>query len=212
MIELKKDMKILFQGDSITDAGRDREDLYNMGNGYAVIVSSYLSATVPEKNLTFINKGVSCECSIDMLKRWKGDTVDIKPDVMIFMAGINDMWRRYDGADTVTTAEQFETNMREMLKQAKEAGVEKIILMEPYLTMNEPDRQIWLKEDLCYKQAAVKKLAEEFGTEFISLQSAFDEACTKREPAFWTLEGVHPKWPGCALIAKNILKVFGYDI
>lgn len=212
MIKLENNMRILFQGDSITDAGRDRGDLYNMGNGYAVIVSSYLSATVPEKKLEFINKGVACECSIDMLKRWKEDTLDIKPDVMIFMAGVNDMWRRYDGADTITTAEQFEDNMRKMLQMAKDSGIDKMILMEPYVTLNEPDRMIWLKEDLCYKQNAVRKLAEEFGAEFIPLQSVFEEACTKREPAFWTLEGVHPKWPGCALIAKNILKVFGYNV
>ncbi|MBQ0105912.1 MAG: SGNH/GDSL hydrolase family protein [Armatimonadetes bacterium] len=212
MIELKDGMTILFQGDSITDAGRDREDYYNLGNGYAVLVATYINSLFPEKKISFINRGVSCECTVDMVRRWEKDCLDINPDVLVFMGGINDMWRRYDGADTITTPEEYEKNLRTLMDSAKEKGIKNVILMEPYLTMNEPDRKIWLKEDLCFKQEIVKKLSQEYSFEFIPLQKVFNEACQKREPAFWTMEGVHPKWPGCGLIAKEILKVFGYSL
>ena len=212
MIKLEKGMRILFQGDSITDAGRNREDFYNWGGGYVSLVGAFLQGCHPELDLEIINKGISCECTIDMLNRWEEDTIKVHPDVMVFMGGVNDMWRRYDGADTITTAEAYEANLRAILDKSLEAGIKQILLMEPYLTMNEPDRHIWFEEDLVYKQAVVKKLAKEYNTEFIPLHDLFQEACKVKEPSYWTVEGVHPKWPGCALIAKAVLKVFGYEM
>lgn len=208
MIELKEGMTILFQGDSITDAGRF-DDPRGYGCGFVAFLWAYVNAFYPQLKLNFINKGISGELSEDMLKRWDTDVIEQKPDVLVFMAGVNDMWRRYDGADKITTAEQFEDNMRACIEKTKKAGVDKIILLEPYLTINTPEVKVWLEEDLCYKQEAVKKLAEEYGCEFVPLQKIFDEACGYREPAIWTNEGVHPIWPGCGLIGKSVLKVFG---
>jgi len=212
MIKLEKGMRVLFQGDSITDAGRDREDLYNLGGGYAVLVAAYLNSKYPELELEFINKGVACECTVDMVKRWDKDTIELKPDVLTFMGGVNDSWRRYDGADTITTAEEYEKNLRTLIEESKKAGIKNIVLMEPYLTMNDEGMKLMLEEDLADKQKVVRKLAKEYNTEFVPLQDIFNEAQTKRLPDFWTQEGVHPKWPGCGLIAQNLLKVFGYEI
>ena len=211
MIKLKKGNTVLFQGDSITDAGRI-SDPRKIGNGFVAFIWAYLNAKFPELQINLINKGYTGNLSADVLNRWKTDCIDIKPDILVLMVGINDMWRRYDGADKMTTAEEFENNLREMLTQTKNAGINKIILLEPYLTINKPENKIWLEEDLCYKQAVVKKIAKEFSCEFIPLQSIFDEACKIKEPAVWTNEGVHPLWPGCGLIAKHVLKCLGIEL
>ena len=208
MIKLEKGMTILFQGDSITDAGR-MEDPRGIGCGFVAFLWAYVNAFYPELELNFINKGIGGELSEDMLRRWDADVIEPKPDVLVFMAGVNDMWRRYDGANKITTAETFEANMRACLEKTKAAGIDKIVLLEPYLTINTPEVKVWLEEDLCYKQEVVKKLAKEFDAEFVPLQELIDEACKLREPAIWTVEGVHPIWPGCGLIGKNVLKVFG---
>ncbi|MBQ0105910.1 MAG: SGNH/GDSL hydrolase family protein, partial [Armatimonadetes bacterium] len=201
--------KILFQGDSITDNLR-ADCTEFIGIGYTRFVTAVLRGKFPQLELEFVNRAISGNRTWDLVERWDWDTIHVKPDVCSIMIGVNDCWRRYDQNDP-TSAEDYEKNYREMLTKCRDNGI-KCILIEPYLTFTQECQHKWFEEDLIYKQDVVKKLAEEFDCEYIPMHDIFQEACKDTAPSYWSGDGVHPYIPGCYLIGKEILKVFGVEI
>lgn len=193
---------VLFQGDSITDAGR-RESYDQMGYGYASLTAAWFSALYPEKKVKFINRGISGNRAADLEQRWKPDCLDLKPDWVSILIGINDVWRRYDSGDE-TRLEVFETHYRAILTAS--APSSKLILLEPFVLPIPPDRAEW-REDLDPKIDVVRKLAREFNALYVPLDGLFAQASTQAQPAFWAEDGVHPTLAGHALIAQAWLKV-----
>src|SRR5690606_15681946 len=110
---------VLFQGDSITDCGRDRRSGDHLGWGYAMMAASWFSALYPERRVTFLNRGVSGDRTKDLVARWEEDCIALKPDWVSILIGINDTWRRYDSGDP-TPLEEFERNYRRLLTEVKE--------------------------------------------------------------------------------------------
>ncbi|MBP5273733.1 MAG: SGNH/GDSL hydrolase family protein [Abditibacteriota bacterium] len=203
---LKKNMTILFEGDSITDAGRSREDDSFLGFGYATLVAAEMLCSYPEYGLKFINRSVSGNRTIDLVQRWAADAETIKPDVISIMIGINDTWRRYDSNDPTST-EAFEANYRDILVRSKKL-TDDIIIIEPYLQLVQPGQENWLKDDLINKIGVCRKLACEFGTEYIPMQSIMADAAKLAAPSYWAADGVHPTWAGYALIADHYMDLF----
>ncbi len=201
---LKDEAVILFQGDSVTDAGRSREDDAQLGLGYPRLVSSLLSASYPELGLQFINRGISGNRVRDLKARWSEDCLELKPDILTILIGINDCWRRYDREDP-TSPEQYEEDYRWILTQTQERTAAQIILLEPFVLPYPPDRIAW-REDLDPKIQVVRKLAREFKTRLIPLDGLFAEASARREPQFWAPDGVHPSPAGHALIAQVLIR------
>lgn len=196
---------ILFQGDSITDWYRSRENDNDLGTGYVNFIAAYLDATYPEKRIKFINRGISGNRVVDLLNRWDEDCIALKPDLVSILIGINDCWRRYDRNDP-TSVEDFEKNYRKILTQIKERLDAKIVLCEPFVLPYPEDRKQW-REDLDPKIQVVRKLSLEFDTLYVPFDGIFASACAKREPAFWAEDGVHPTYAGHALMAKTWLDV-----
>jgi len=196
---------ILFQGDSITDWYRSRENDNDLGTGYVNFIAAYLNATYPEKRIKFINRGISGNRVVDLLNRWDEDCIALKPDLVSILIGINDCWRRYDRNDP-TSVEDFEKNYRKILTQIKERLDAKIVLCEPFVLPYPEDRKQW-REDLDPKIQVVRKLSLEFDTLYVPFDGIFASACAKREPAFWAEDGVHPTYAGHALMAKTWLDV-----
>ncbi|MBI1258268.1 MAG: GDSL family lipase [Chloroflexi bacterium] len=195
---------VLFQGDSITDAGRfDSAD--GMGFGYANLAAAWFSALYPEKGVRFINRGISGNRVVDLARRWQPDCLDLKPDWVSILIGINDTWRRYDSNDPTTT-EKYETGYRALLRQTTEQlpGV-RLILCEPFVLPVPADRAAW-REDLDPKIAAARRLAREFNALYVPLDGLFAQAATQAEPAFWAEDGVHPTLSGHALMAQAWLR------
>lgn len=197
---IKNNMTILFQGDSITDCDRNREDIYDLGNGYPKYVEKYLKEKHPECNLRLINKGVSGDRSVDLVKRWQKDCIDIKPDIISILIGINDTWRRYDEND-ITTADEFERNYRYLLTRIKETLNIPVILMEPFVLEVTPDRK-W-REDLDPKIHIVRRLAREFGCVLIPLDGIMAAESCQRKITELSEDGVHPVEEGKKLIARS---------
>lgn len=195
---------ILFQGDSITDAGRNRDDGDDLGRGYAAIAAAWYQALFPERRARFINRGIGGNKVPDLLGRWKPDCLDLKPDLVSILVGINDTWRSFDSGQ-LTTPEQFEKPYREILIQTKDSGAE-IIIIEPFVLPHPEDRRLWRK-DLDPKIQIVRDLARDFGAAFVPLDGLFAQAAARREPEFWAADGVHPTPPGHALIAQAWLDV-----
>mgnify|MGYP001251089290 CR=1 FL=1 len=198
---------VLFQGDSITDAGRDRTDPFSLGYGYPMMIDAWFSALYPAKHVRFANCGISGNRVKDLKARWDKDCIDLRPDWVSILIGINDCWRRYDRNDP-TSVEAFEADYRHILERTKKELGAKLIICEPFVLPFPEDRLAW-REDLDPKIAAVRKLAREFGAIFIPLDGIFAAACAAREPAFWAADGVHPTFRGHALIAQAWLKAVG---
>lgn len=200
---------VLFQGDSITDAGRVRDVPTDLGRGYPLMTAAFLASAYPEKQLTFLNRGISGNRVKDLQARWEQDCLALQPNWVSIYIGINDCWRRYDRNDP-TSVEQFEAGYRELLERTKAALGAKLILVEPFVLPVPEDRKQW-REDLDPKIAVVRELAREFGVLLIPLDGLFAQASMTAPPGYWAPDGVHPSAAGHALIAKAWLKAVQAD-
>lgn len=195
---------VLFQGDSITDAGWVREDPNSLGMGYAMMAASWFEAMYPAKGVKFLNRGLSGNRASDLEARWHKDCLDLKPSWVSIMIGINDTWRRYDSNDPTTT-EAYENSYRNILTQVKSRLNAGLILIEPFVLPVPEDRKQW-RLDLDPRIHVVRRLAVEFKAILVPLDGIFAAAATQRPPSFWAGDGVHPSLPGHALIAQSWLK------
>ncbi|SED51704.1 SGNH/GDSL hydrolase family protein [Ruania alba] len=186
-------MTILLTGDSITDCGRDRSDLSSLGEGYAALVA----ADAPEKRV--INTGIGGNRVVDLQARWDEDVLAHSPDVLSIMIGINDTWRRYD-SDDPTPTEVYEDGYRELLTRTRAAGVRRIILIEPFLLPVREDQWAW-REDLDPKIQAVRRLAAEFGAEYLATDGPLTQTASRTSPEFLAHDGVHPTPAGHRFLA-----------
>ncbi len=193
-------MRILFQGDSITDAGRDRSDPHFLGNGYPKYAAALLRERFPEREFEFLNFGISGNRTWDLIERWKTDCLDWKPDILSVMIGVNDTWRAFD-QNSLTTAEQYENNYRRLLREVREQTDAKILLLEPYLLPTDAGKAGW-RSDLNPKIDAARRIAREFADVYIPLDGLFAAACIGQEPPHWSGDGVHPNENGAQFIAS----------
>ncbi len=192
-------MRVLFQGDSVTDAGRDRENPANLGNGYPRYAAALLRERFPEREWEFLNLGISGNRTGDLLARWKEDCIDIQPDFLSILIGINDTWRAFD-SNNPTTVEQFEDNYRRLLEDVKNHTHAKILMMEPFVLRDTPAKDAW-RADLDPKIQVVRRLAWEYADGYVPLDGLFAAACMEQGPLYWTADGVHPVEAGAKRIA-----------
>jgi len=190
--QFKENSTILFQGDSITDCGRDREDPDSLGEGYVNLITETVAGKYPQYNLKFINRGISGDKIRDLHLRWDIECVDLKPDMLSILIGVNDT--------LITPAELFEEEYRMLLKRTTEALNSKIILCEPFLLLGDTNAY---RDDLNQKIEIVQKLSKEFNTLLLPLDGIFRESCSLNPPEYWAPDGVHPTPAGHALIAKS---------
>ena len=199
---------VLFQGDSITDSGRSRQDMTHLGDGYALITAGWFSALYPQKKVSFLNRGISGNRVPDLIKRWQKDCISLKPTWLSILIGVNDMWRRYDSNDPTSTGD-FESNYRRLLDQTVATlSSTTLILCEPFLLPINNQQKSW-RDDLDPKIEVVQRLARDYKTILVPLDSIFAEAAKQREPSYWLPDGVHTSPAGAALIAQSWLKTVG---
>ena len=207
---------ILFQGDSITDCGRSREADYAMGNGYATFVGGALAAKEPYA-YRFYNRGISGNRVVDLYARMKMDMINLKPDYMSILIGINDVWHEYTRQNGVD-ADKFERVYDWLIRELKEALPElKIMILEPFVlpgsatenTEEYPDRWEFFRSETDLRRAAAKRIAEKHGLPFVELQELFDKVnADAPEMGYWLRDGVHPTYAGHELIKQEWLKAF----
>ena len=190
--QFKENSTILFQGDSITDCGRDREDPDSLGEGFVYQITETVADRYSQSNLKFINRGISGDKIRDLQLRWNMECIDLKPDMLSILIGVNDT--------LITPAELFEEEYRMLLKHTTEALNAEIILCEPFLLLGNTNAY---RDDLNPKIEIVHKLSEEFNTLLLPLDKIFREACSLNPPEYWAPDGVHPTPAGHALIAKS---------
>ena len=205
MEQVSLPLRVLFQGDSVTDCGRSRSDDTNLGSGYAMMAAASFAAQFPERQVQFLNRGVSGNRVRDLRARWEEDCLALQPDWLSLLIGVNDTWRRYDRNDP-TPVGAFAADYRALLEATTARGI-RLIICEPFLLPITPEQRAW-REDLDPKIGAIRQLAQEYRARCIPLDELFAQAATQRRPALWTPDGVHPSAAGHALIAQAWLKTF----
>ncbi len=198
--------RILFLGDSITDAQRLERPYAPLGNGYVYFAASFLQARFPHLEFQIENRGVSGDTSRELLHRWRRDCLDWKPDVASILIGINDLWRRYkpvlDPQKSPVSAEEYEDNLRRMLTESLCKGI-RFILMEPFFFCR--DCREPMRRDLDDYRNAVYRLSGEFGTILVPLQQAYEQIKHLVADSRWSEDGVHPSTWAHAWIARQWL-------
>ncbi|AMR34270.1 lysophospholipase [Mucilaginibacter sp. PAMC 26640] len=211
-----KEAVILFQGDSITDGNRTRDNDWNhvMGHGYAYLISSRLWYDHPEKKFHFLNRGISGHKVTDLAARWQTDTLDLKPDVLSIMVGINDVLACFNGNKSFS-AENFENDYRGLLAGTLTALPNiKLVICAPFVmqgTRTNAEYSKWTAE-VAKRSAVAKKLAGEFNAVFVDFQKPFNDALAKAPVEYWVWDGVHPMPAGHELMARHWLKLVNKQI
>jgi lysophospholipase L1-like esterase len=207
-VQLNDNDIILFQGDSITDWGRDRNktapnDTGALGNGYTLLTAGELLAKYPQKNLQIYNKGVGGNKVYQLAERWDTDTIALKPTVLSIHIGVNDFWHTLGGGYK-GTIETYITDYRKLLDRTQQAlpGV-KLIIGEPFAMIGTKsvDARWYPTFDLFRK--AARDIAEQYNAPFIPYQTIFDKALKNAPATYWTLDGVHPSIGGTKLMAQG---------
>lgn len=198
-------MRILFQGDSITDTGRNREDFYDLGGGYPKYVAELLSQSGAE--LEYINRGISGDRTRDVYDRRQSDIFDLKPDIVTLLISINDVWRIIDKRGEGITAEQSEANIDMLLCDIKEKLPDaKLVLIEPFLLHGTATDEHYegFRSEAERRAEIISRQAKKHGCRFVPLMHRLDEAAREKAPAELLLDGVHPTEAGHRLIAEEL--------
>ena len=196
---------ILFQGDSITDADRNHWKTHDLGCGYVKTVAERLFVEHPKLSLRFLNRGISGNRIRDLRERWQMDCLNLKPDIVSILIGVNDTLGTFFWGEP-TSIEDFEKDYESILSLTRKSLDAQIILLEPFLLPLSKEQTI-LRHDIDARIRVVKKLAEVFQTELVQLDSIFFVASKEKGPEFWSTDGVHPSPAGHTLIAESWLKM-----
>ena len=204
-LSLPKGTTILFQGDSITDAGRDKKkQIANqqkaLGAGYAWMAASHLLIKNPQLNLTIHNRGISGNKVHQLANRWDKDCLDLKPDILSIMIGVNDIWHglngKYEG-----TVKTYEDDFLSLMERTRKALPKtQFVICEPFVLRCGAVNEKWFPEFDRYR-AAARKVADQNNATFVPFQSMFDEAVQYAPPKHWAGDGVHPSSHGASLMA-----------
>lgn len=206
-LNLKQGDLILFQGDSITDAGRDHKkmpanDAAAMGHGYPLFIAASLLERHPELGLNFYNRGISGNKVPDLYARWQTGCIALKPDVLSILVGVNDIWHKlngtYDG-----TVEIYETGFTSLLEKTRAALPDtRLVICEPFVLRCGAVNNKWFPE-FDERKAVAKRVAEAAGAIWVPFQDIFDAAVAEgTAPEYWAADGVHPTMAGHMLMAK----------
>ena len=205
---------ILFQGDSITDAGRRRDltDQPNLqealGNGYAWVASSKILLEHPEAGLEIFNRGISGDKVTQLADRWDTDCLDLRPDFLSILIGVNDIWHSRNG-NYNGTPESYERDYLALIERTKNALPEvKLVICEPFVLRCGAVNDNWFPEFDSYR-AAAQKVADANEAAFVPFHTVFEEASKIAPPEHWANDGVHPSPFGTALMARTWLKAVG---
>ncbi|OON97818.1 MAG: hypothetical protein ATN36_02580 [Epulopiscium sp. Nele67-Bin005] len=206
-LKLTNNATILFQGDSITDCGRNRLNPEDLGNGYVNLVNYYIQQHLEDLEITCLNRGISGNRISHLKRRWTRSTLNLEIDILSLYIGVNDTWRRYDH-NIITPPEKFKETYEYLLDSAKEKNPDlQLVLMSPFVLPTEPSQLEW-NEDLEPKIEIVEQLAKDYEAIYIPLQTMFNGLVTVEQPnCFWASDGVHPTAQGHIAIAKEWIKL-----
>ncbi|MGN0113980.1 MAG: GDSL-type esterase/lipase family protein [Acutalibacteraceae bacterium] len=190
-------MKILFQGDSITDANRVYDDYYDLGQGYAKYAAQGLLEKYPDIEFEFINRGINGNQTMNLVERLQSDFVDLQPDIISILIGVNDTWHHAEKRDWIPN-DVFESRYRTVLSTIREKTNAKIMMIEPFLIPVED--KLFFREDLDFKIDIERKLAREFTDVYLPTDGLLAAEFIGSNPIEYAADGVHPTSKGARFI------------
>jgi lysophospholipase L1-like esterase len=213
MLVIQKQQTVLFQGDSITDCGRSRDEQganAGLGVGYAMMTAAELLRQRPGDGLRFLNRGISGNRVVDLYARWKIDAINLKPDIISILIGVNDTWHEFANRNGVEL-DRYETVYRMLLDltRTRLPGTT-LVLCEPFVLKCGVVTDAWIAE-MDERRAVVRRLATEFRALFVPFQSMFGGMLTAAPPAYWATDGVHPTLAGHRLMAETWIATVARD-
>jgi lysophospholipase L1-like esterase len=203
---------LLLTGDSITDGGRERPigRRNGLGSGYVNMVDALLASCCLEKRVRVLSTGIGGNRVTDLEARWQTDVLDLEPDWLSVLIGINDVWRHFDNlvkSDQVSSR-HFEDTYRRILHGTR-PKLKGLVLMTPYFI--EANRSDPMRKMMDEYGAVVQKLASEFDAVFVDLQAAFDRYLRHHPSQSLCGDRIHPNAPGHMIIATSLLTALGLD-
>lgn len=208
-MKISKGSKLLFIGDSVTDVGRNRpvaEGLFDpLGKGYVNIVSGFIASACPELDIRIVNMGCSGNTVRDLKNRWQADVLDLKPDWVSIMIGINDVWRQFDCPlmpEVHVRLDEYEKTLDQLVKDTL-PKVKGMVIMAPYYI--ESNRKDAMRAEMEKYAAVCKKIAKKHKTLFVDVQSYFDKMLVHCHSSNISWDRVHPNIPGHTAIARAFL-------
>ena len=194
-----KKIKILFQGDSINDAGRDKRNYHHLGLGYPKFAAQILREKYPDVDFEFINFGISGNRTGQLFDRLSQDSIAFQPDIISILIGVNDVWHRYSAENVQTTDEQMALNYKCILERIKNETGAKLIMLQPF---TEGEDQAHMRPDVERVKLIVNSLAEKYPDAYIKLDDLMHADENYGTEHYFTKDGVHPNPTGAAFIAK----------
>lgn len=214
-MKLGQNDKLVMIGDSITDCGRQRPVADGssdaLGNGYVSLVNAMLQATYPGWKIRVANMGVSGNTVRDLKARWQSDVLDLRPDWVSVMIGINDVWRQFDrpyATELHVYPDEYEATLDELVRRTA-PEVKGIVLMTPFYI--EPNLRDPMRAMMDRYGQIVRRTAERHGTLFVDTQEAFDRILGHLYPAALAWDRVHPNPVGHYALARAFLQAIGLD-
>lgn len=203
--------RIVFQGDSITHGGRGGDPNHIIGHSYVILIAAPQAAYYPDVAFQFFNRGVSGNTINAMYGRWKVDTLNLKPDVVSILIGVNDLFGTV-GKGQPFDVNNYEKTYRKILDDTRKANPKvRFILMEPFIMPGKHTSgkwEVWQK-GLVEMQRVVVKLAKDYQAPVVHLQKIFNDAAATHPPVdYWIWDGIHPTFPGHQLIADEWIRVY----
>ena len=216
MMKIQAGSKLLFLGDSITDAGRTRpvgEGLFDpMGKGYVNVVTGLLGTCYPELDIRVVNMGCSGDTVRSLKARWQTDVVERKPDWLVVMIGVNDVWRQFDMPlikEEHVYIDEYEKTLDELAAEGKKLARGGLVLMTPHYI--EPNRADAMRAMMDKYGQVVRKLAAKHDAIFVDVQGGFDRVLKHCHPNALAWDRVHPNITGHSVIAKAFLDAVGFE-
>ncbi len=207
--------KLLMIGDSITDSDRARpvgEGLFaSVGNGYVGLVSALIGAVYPERRIRVINMGVSGNTVKDLEARWKTDVIELDPDWLSIMIGVNDVWRQFDSpfqTETHVLPQEYEDILEKLVRETK-TRLKGLVLMSPFYI--EPLREDAMRRTVDIYGSIARKIAKQNDAIFVDIQSVFDDLLKFGHSSQYSWDRVHPVLSGQMAIAKAFLDKLGFE-
>jgi lysophospholipase L1-like esterase len=197
--------RVLFQGDSITDGnrGRNTDPNHILGHGYVFLIAAKYGAALPERGLVFINRGISGNTASELAFRWQTDTLDLKPDILSILVGINDAARQ-------VPLDRFEETYDRLLAESVAANPNiRLVLCEPFTLPVGRYKERWeeWRANVQQRQAIVERLASKYHAALVKFQKVFDDACQRAPAEYWIWDGIHPTYSGQQLMADEWVRV-----
>lgn len=207
--------KLVFIGDSITDCGRLKpvgEGLHwnNLGNGYVSLVQAMLLAKYPQEKIRVINMGTGGDTVRHLKQRWQPDVLDLNPDWLSIMIGINDVWRQFDNPfipECHVYIDEYTSTLEELINITK-PNLKGLVLMSPF--MIDDNKNDAMRKKMDEYRFAMKEIAQKHGAIFVDVQAAFDEFLKYYHSYALTLDRIHPNLTGHMIIANEFLKAVGF--